>query len=392
MKQLFLKLSLSAKASSLAFALCAITGLVLVFTAMQASRTLIFDSAEHHARSNLEILVAEAAVELSKQDLIALQSLLRAHSNNDVIAGAAIYDPSERPLAEAGDTTPRRWQLRAAIGSEQQGLGEAVLYLDRDALGSELAVLRSVLLILALLLAALAFALVSSFSKQIEHWLNEARRALLDQPGSGSVDYPGDDALGELLKAIHEPAVDLERGGELNRQQLILVQVEWLAYERLQEQMDPLSLKAQREQAYRIANALSRLYRAELRVSKAKGLSLLIPRGDGAQGLLHAVCCAWLIEQSCSALESHTRIGEFDDQGSRWQLDAAINEACLELAAIDDSHSGSVLRLGEESLQTLAKLVEYETIEGVDMQRLSAIKEPYKNQVDKQLAVLRKPS
>ena len=385
MLRFFHQLSLATKAATLiavlVFSCCAL----LVLANSIANQHLLEQSTRLLAADRVQHIARNAVPLIENDDRLSLQTLLRQHTDNPMIIHAEISDAEGRMLVESGERRGDSWQLRAAIEQGRDNYGEAVLTLQSRAMANEINLLAWQLLFLSGVLAAVAWVVVNHLIRGLEEQLAAARDQLRSPVSDhGPSQYPGDDALGGLLKDIHRPPLNTKPEQSWGAIRQVVLQIRWQRFELLRQQWDQASFQQLQKEAYERSAAVARLYRAEIQVRQIDGVTLYFNhRRSEDEGVFYALCCALLINDLGLELGAHPRISVLEASGNHWQVEAARLALSEELHGHEDSNPLPLLLLDEPELHNAAARAE------LDGNHLKSLKEPYQKFLLKQLLKLK---
>lgn len=210
MLQRLLNLPLAVKAACFAAAICLLTSLLLISAGHRAYRELLHDQADSFGQVLAAQLARNAAVPLLQQDLVSLQAMLARWTQQPLISSGIVYDLDQRIVAAAGEPfdPKNQWDYAAEITWEDSSSGRVVIAIDPTPMLDAMRNLSLQLLLLALLLTTLAYAITVVPGRHLDQLLISLRLRLRHAGPRPAQRYPGRDSLADLIDAIAEPPPD----------------------------------------------------------------------------------------------------------------------------------------------------------------------------------------
>lgn len=210
MLQRLLNLPLAVKAACFAAAICLLTSLLLISAGHRAYRELLHDQADSFGQVLAAQLARNAAVPLLQQDLVSLQAMLARWTQQPLISSGIVYDLDQRIVAAAGESfdPKNQWDYAAEITWEDSSSGRVVIAIDPTPMLDAMRNLSLQLLLLALLLTTLAYAITVVPGRHLDQLLISLRLRLRHAGPRPAQRYPGRDSLADLIDAIAEPPPD----------------------------------------------------------------------------------------------------------------------------------------------------------------------------------------
>ncbi len=378
-----LRMPIAAKCALIAALISSATGLVLVIASVKASGLLLQQSADLFGRQWIAQLALQAQQPMLRQDRVSLQSILRSHTDNPLVAHGAILDADHQPIVEAGERGRPGPAFSADITLGPEIAGLAQISLDGESLRNEVRMLGWQLFLLTAVLTGLASALVAVPAARLDEWLRGARTRLL-QPlaETEAPPYPAADSLGELLHGVHRPPTPSYDSAE-QQADWVLLHIRWQAFGRLSQQWGQAQLDQRLATSYRQAAAVAQLYHGELKLYRGDGLSLRFAELPGADdALFRALCSAQLLQALGEELGAVSYLGLLRRQGNTWQLQAAEAQLAQTLHAAGND-GRTQLQLPAEQRERLQHWAE------VEGSQVTEILPPYDALLARQLARLR---
>lgn len=377
MKFLWYRLPLPLKFAITAAALT-LAGALLMFGAAQwAQRQMLNTQIEGLANALTARLAANAARPLIDNDPVRLQAVVGEFAGETAVERAAVFDLQQRLLGAAGAEQPDRREYSATVHWQDSAVGRVALTLKPDAgARGKLTDLRPRdLLTLAGLLALAAAFIGAWFGRRLD-----AQLLLLTRKLSGetvAVTYPDTDTLGHLL---HHPVPPLlvEDPSPPPRRGATLLQV-----------YCPSEIAVDCERAKQQTEAVSALYRGEVAITRAGGLTVRFPADDDEmEAPFRALCAAQLLRKLSEPHALRLALAPLAsaDDGEPWreqQLIRQMNQACVDLEADNEIALDAQLQR-HPAMQERCELEARE-----DVWIVKALKAPYDTLLERQFATLK---
>lgn len=179
---------------------------ILIIVSFQNENRLIHHSSELFGDSLAKQLALDASNPLVQGDSLSLQSLLNELVESPLILHGAIYNVSNRPIAEAGADKSSGQSLSASITFQDSIAGYAVITLDTSPLQKHARALGWQLVIFAILLSGGVYFLSLYAAGYVSSVLRDlaviASIPTSQRNPNTLVNYAGDDELQALAKKI----------------------------------------------------------------------------------------------------------------------------------------------------------------------------------------------
>ena len=202
----FLNLPFANKVAVFNAAISLICSSILIIVSVQNEARLVSQSSELFGDSLAKQLALEASNSLVQGDNLSLQSLLNEFVESPLVLHGAIYNVSNRPIAEAGINHSSGQSLSASITFQDSIAGYAVITLDTSPLRRHTSLLRSQLVIITLLLSGGIYFLSLYAARYVSSVMRDlaviANIPAHQRNPNTLVNYAGDDELQALAKTI----------------------------------------------------------------------------------------------------------------------------------------------------------------------------------------------
>lgn len=377
MKSLWYRLPLALKFALPAALLCLLSSLIMFGATQWAQQQLLNGRIEALANTLTARLAANAARPLIDNDPVRLQAVVGEFAGEPAVQRAAVFDMQQQLIGAAGEETADSLEYSATVHWQDSAVGRVTLNLKADGgARPKLTDLRTRdLLTLAGVLAVLAGVAAAWMGRRFD-----AQLMLLTQKLSGEniiATYPDTDTLGHLL---HHPVPPLlvEDTPPPPRNGATLLQV-----------YCPSEVAVDCERALRQVQAVSKLYRGEVSITRAGGMTVRFAAGDDEmEEPFRALCCAQLLRRLSDphALRMALAPLASSDDGEPWreqQLIRQLNQACVEVAKDNEITLDAQLQR-HPAIQERSELEARE-----EFWIVSALKSPYDTLLERQFATLK---
>jgi len=337
MKSLWYRLSLPLKFALPVTLLCLLCAFGVLGATSWAHQQILQTRTQGLGEALVSRLAANAARPLLDNDAVHVQAVVGEYSRAPVVQRAAIFDLQQKLIAAAGDAASDAasdesidaQEFSATVHWQDAAIGRAVLSLRADGGASAHTPLLNLrdLLTLAVLLAVIAGACAFWLGLRFEALLLDLTRKLSGE--TLPLAYPDTDTLGHLLHHPVPPMLEAEpvpvpRNGAT----FLHIYV-------------PSEITADCERALRHLRAVSKLYRGEITITRAAGMTVRFAADDEMEGPFRALCCAQLLRKLSEPHVLRLALSPLasTDDGDTWreqQLIRQLNQACVDVARDND--------------------------------------------------------
>lgn len=275
---------------------------ILITISFLNEHRLIDHSSELFGESLTKQLAMDASNPLVQGDNLSLQSLLNELVESPLVIHGAIYDVTNKPLAEAGALHSSAQSLSASVTFQDSIAGYAVVTLDTSPLQQHATVLGWQLFILAVLLTGVAYLL----SLYAARYLSSTIRDLtviasipIDQRNPNTtVKYTGRDELSDLAKQIITAPVTVQKPSHNKKVGRSVVAIQLPNVSHLQAQHDEQEIAQLRADFDQKLALICPLYDGESVRSGSNNVFIYFTSKDNEQSYpFRAICTALLILQ-----------------------------------------------------------------------------------------------
>lgn len=383
MFQPLLKLPLSAKCGALAALICAAAGLTLLVSSMTASKQILLETTRMIGQQWTNQLASQSQQALLRNDRVSLQAILQDYTNSPLIVYGSIRNGRQEMVAEAGHWREENLNYNTKVAGDER-LGTVKLSLSVALISNEIRDLGKTLLLLTILLCCFSYAVVAVPTRRIERYLELALNNLAQPLNNSKTPYQGQDKLGLLLQEVHDPQIRLSKLGKERYRDYFLLHCQWQGYEKLQTQMDPESFKQLLRTTHSRADAIARLYHANIVCHRHDGVSLrFFDVPDTDEMLFRALCCAELFQSLDRALKCRPGVASIQGHGTERECAAMECEAVANLCTATSGGTGIWI---DQGCQANPRLEIWAERRG---HRIGALKPPYDELLARQQAQLK---
>jgi hypothetical protein len=384
-KQL-LKLPLSAKCGLITALICAIVGLTLLLTSMTASKQILLETTRMIGQQWTNQLASQSQQALLRNDKVSLQAILQDYINSPLIVYGSIANARQEAVAEAGHWREENLNYQAQVAADGR-LGLVKLSLSRELIGDEIRDLGKTLLILTGILACFSYAIIAVPMRRIEAVLDLARSRLAQPLRNDQGMYRGKDSLGKLLEEVHNPQIRLNTLGKTRYKDYYILHCQWQGFDNIKLQMAPESFRDHIRNSYARAEAIARLYHADIVVHRHNALSMRFFNIDGTDHpLFRALCCAELFQKLDKVLRTRAGIAHIYGEGDNWECAA---KECAAIANLDTATAEGKGTWLDDNCREHERL---EAWVSATANLVSGMKAPYSELLERQQTQLKKLS
>lgn len=270
-------------------------------------------------------LAATAARALLDNDAVHIQAVVAEFANDPAVQRAALYDLQQHLLGAAGDEKADSPEYSATVHWQDGAIGRAVIMLDlkHPAMLPQHAPQLRDLIVLAGVLAALAGALAFWLGLRLDDLLIQLTRRISGE--ALPITYPDSDTLGHLLHHPVPPLLQTEPPVPVRTGATLL------------HVFCPSETAVDCARALRQLQAVSKLYRGELTISRAAAMTVRFAADDEMEAPFRALCCAQLLRRLSAPHVLRFALAPLasTDDGNPWQeqqLIRQLNQACVDVA------------------------------------------------------------
>lgn len=375
MKSLWYRLPLPLKFAFPAALLCLLSSLLVIALAQWGQQQTVRARTDGLGNALASRLAASAARPLLDNDAVHIQAVVAEFAGEPAVQRAALYDLQQHLLGAAGEDKPESAEYSATVHWQDGAIGRAVIQLGKTGAGGwPQAIGFQEMVMLATLLAAVAGALAGWFGLHFDRLLIQLTRRISGE--ALTPDYPDHDTLGHLLHHPVPPLLEASPPLPVHRGATLL------------HVYCPSEALVDCERARQQLESVSKLYRGEVSVTRAAGLTARFAADDEMEAPFRALCCAQLLRKLSEPHALRIALAPLasTDDGNPWQeqqLIRQLNQACVDVA---DDHDISI----DVQLQrhpAIAERCELEARE--EFWIVKAMKAPYDTLLERQFATLK---
>ena len=326
MKSLWYRLPLPLKFALPTTLLCLFSALTIIAAGQWGQQQLLHARTDGLGNALTGRLAASAARPLLDNDAVHIQAVVGEFANDPAVQRAAIYDLQQHLIGAAGEEKADSQEYSATVHWQDAVIGRAALSLKSDG-GATARSLHDLRLRDLLTLAGILAVLAGT----IAFWLGlhfDALLLLLTRRLSGetiALTYPDNDTLGHLLHHPVPPLLEAELPAP-PRHGATLLHV-----------YCPSETTVDCERAQRQLQAVGKLYRGDITITRAAGMTVRFAADDEMEAPFRALCCAQLLRRLSQPHALRLALAPLasNDDGEPWreqQLIRQLNQACVDVA------------------------------------------------------------
>jgi uncharacterized membrane protein affecting hemolysin expression len=375
MKSVWYRLPLALKFALPVALLCLLSSLLIIGITQWAQRQIIDARIDGIASALTARLAANAARPLIENDPVRLQAVVGEFAGEPAVQRAAVFDMQQHLIGAVGEDKANSPEYSATVHWQDSAVGRVTLSLKANATKAKWNDLQlRDLLALAGLLAIAAGACGAWFGRRFDGLLLLLTRKLSGE--NIAPNYPDTDTLGHLL---HHPVPPLlaEDPPPPPRNGATLLQV-----------YCPSEITIDCEHALQHTNAVSKLYRGEVTITRAGGMTVRFASDDEMEAPFRALCCAQLLRRLSAPHALRLALAPLasSDDGEPWreqQIIRQLNQACVDVA----NDNEIVLDTQLQRHPAMQERSELEARE--EFWIVMALKSPYDTLLERQFATLK---